>query len=253
MTAEVAPSAAPAPPPRRRSDRGVQLVCAWGGPLCTLLALLGLVVIGGFVPPQDPSDSAQEIANYYSENDTQILIGMVIAMAAFTLFVPFGIAVALQTQRTEGRPVLTYIQIACIAIAALEGVMAAFIWGAAAFRPDDIDPEITRTLNDLGWFAFLFDVPPFTLWIGAIGVAILRDDSSPPVFPRWLGYFNLWVAFLILPAELMGFFKTGPFAFDGLLALYLPAGLFFVWILTTAWVLVGVIKREPEPELATPA
>ena len=227
-----------------RRDRGIQLVCAWSGPVCTVLAVLGLVVIGGFVPPQDPSDSAAEIADFYAGNATQIRIGMIVAMIGFTLFVPFGIAIALQTRRTEDRPILTYIQIACIAIAALEGVMAAFIWGAAAFRPEDVDPEITLTLNDLGWFAFLFDVPPFTLWIGAIAIAILRDESTPPVFPRWVGYFNLWVAFLILPAEMIAFFKTGPFAFDGLLALYLPAGLFFAWILVMSVVLIRAINDE---------
>lgn len=228
-------------------DRGIQLACAWSGPLCTVLAVLGMVVIGGFVPPQAPSDSAAEIADFYTENATQIRVGMVVAMIGFTLFVPFGIAIALQTRRTENRPVMTYVQIACVAIAALEGVMAAFIWGAATFRPDAIDPEITRTLNDLGWFAFLFDVPPFTLWIGAVAVAIFRDPGRPPVFPRWVAYFNLWVAFLILPAELIAFFKTGPFAFNGLLALYLPAGLFFVWILVMSVVLIRVINAEREP------
>jgi hypothetical protein len=227
-----------------KNDRGVQLLCAWSGPASALLAILGMVVIGGFVPPQDPSDSAQEIANFYRDNDTQILIGMVIAMTGFTLFVPFGIGVAIQTRRIEDRPVMTYIQIACVAIAALEGVMAAFIWGAAAFRPGEMDPDITRTLNDLGWFAFLFDIPPFAVWIGAIAIAIFRDRSDPPVFPRWVAYLNLWVALLIWPAELMAFFKTGPFAFNGLLALYLPAGLFFAWLVAMSIVLMGVIKRE---------
>ena len=227
-----------------KSDRGVQLLCAWSGPASAVLSILGLVVISGFVPPQDPSDSAQQIAGWYSDNDTRILIGMIVGMTGFTLFVPFGIGVALQTRRIENRPAMTYIQIACVAIAALEGVMAAFIWGAAAFRPGEMDPDITRTLNDLGWFAFLFDIPPFAVWIGAIAIAIFRDESDPPVFPRWVAYLNLWVALLIWPAELMAFFKTGPFAFNGLLALYLPAGLFFAWLVTMSIVLMGVIKRE---------
>ena len=169
---------------------------------------------------------------------------MVVGMIGFTLFVPFGIAVAVYIRRAEDRPILTYLQIACIAIAALEGIMAAFIWGAAAFRPEDIDPEITRMLNDLGWFAFLFDIPPFAFWIGAIAVVILRDDSKNPVFPRWVAYFNLWVALLIWPAELMAFFKTGPFAFNGLLALYLPAGLFFAWVVTMSVVLIRILNAE---------
>lgn len=231
-------------------DRGIQLALAWTGPALTVLAVLGMVVVSGFVPPQDPTDSAEEIADWYSENKTQIRVGMIISMTAFSLFVPFGIAIAMQTRRTEDRPVMTYVQIACIAIAALEGVMAAFIWATAAFRPEDIDPEITLTLNDFGWFAFLFDIPPFTIWMCAVAIAIFRDRTSPPVFPRWVAYFNLWVAFLIIPAELIAFFKTGPFAFNGLLALYVPAGLFFIWILVMSVVLIRAIKAEYEPARA---
>jgi hypothetical protein len=227
-----------------RGDRSVQLWCAWAGPAATVLALVGMVVVSGFIPAQAPSASGRTIAHWYTHNATQIRIGLVISMVAFTLFVPFGIAITLQTRRIERRPAMTYIQIACVAIAALEGVISVVIWIAAAFRPAAIDPNTTRALNDLGWFAFLLDVPPFTLWIGAIGVAILRDKRRVPVFPRWLGYLNLWVAFLVEPAVLIPFFKTGPFAYDGLLALYVPFGSFFAWIVVTTPALIRAIKRE---------
>jgi hypothetical protein len=139
---------------------------------------------------------------------------------------------------------MTYIQIACVAIAALEGVISTCIWVAAAFRPAGIEPNITRALNDLGWIAFLLDVPPFTVWLGAIGIAILRDRRPEPVFPRWLGYANLWVAGLVCPALLIPFFKTGPFAYNGLIALYVPFGCFFAWMVITTPYLIAAIKSE---------
>lgn len=212
------------------ADRGAQLACIWTGPLATVLALLGMVFISGFIPATSPAASGQEIASFYGGNLAGIRIGMVVSMIAFSLFVPFGIAIALQTRRIEQLPVLSWIQIASVAIAALEGVMSTVIWLAAAFRPDTIDPNLTRALHDLGWICFLVDVPPFTIWIGAIGIAIVRDSHATPLFARWVGYFNLWVAVLILPALLVPFFKTGPFAYNGLLALYLPFGAFFVWM-----------------------
>jgi hypothetical protein len=225
-------------------DRGIQLLCAGAGPVAVVLALLGMVIVSGIVPPQDPSAGGEEIADWYSGDTTGIRLGMLISMIAFTLFVPFGIAIAIQTRRTEDRPVLSYVQLACVAIAALEGVIAAVIWSTAAFRPEDIDPDITRAINDLAWFAFLFDIPPFSVWMAAIGIAVLRDRSEPPVFPRWVGYLNLWAATFILPGMLMTFFKTGPFAFDGLLALYLPFSVFFAWMLVMSVMLFKAIAAE---------
>jgi hypothetical protein len=211
-------------------DRAMQLMCIWTGPVATVLALLGMVFISGFIPATSPAASGQEIADFYTGNLAGIRVGMVISMIAFSLFVPFGIAIALQTRRIEQVPVMSWIQIASVAIAALEGVMAVVIWLAAAFRPDVVDPDLTRALHDLGWICFLVDVPPFSIWIGAVGVAILRDRNAAPLFARWVGYFNLWVAVLILPALLIPFFKTGPFAYNGVLALYLPFGVFFLWM-----------------------
>jgi hypothetical protein len=219
-------------------DRPSAQVCIWSGPAATLLVLLGFVVISGFVPPESPSASAQSIASYYANDATQIRIGMLVTMAGFTLLLPFGIAVATATREIEGQKLLSNLQIACVAVGALEGVMATFIWAAAAFRPGEIDPEITRTLNDLGWFAFLFDVPPFMVWLGAIGVAILRDPRDQPLLPRWAGWLNVWIALLIFPAALMAFFKHGPFGFNGLLALYEPVFLFFTWVVVMTTVLL---------------
>lgn len=215
---------------QRMADRLTQLLCIGCGPVATVLALFGMVFISGFIPATDPAASGAEIAGFYASNAGGIRVGMVVSMIAFSLFVPFGIAIAMQTRRIEQLPVMTYVQIASVAIAALEGVMSTVIWLTAAFRPDTIDPDMTRMLHDLGWICFLVDVPPFAVWIAAIGIAILRDSQSRPLFARWIGYFNLWVAVLILPALLVPFFKAGPFAYNGLLALYLPFGVFFLWM-----------------------
>jgi hypothetical protein len=232
--------------PSDASDRTLLSWCAWAGPAAVVLAIVGMVLVSGFIPAQHPSASGAVIAHWYDEHATRIRLGLVISMIAFTLFVPFGLAIALQTRRAERRPILTGVQIACVAIAALEGVMAVCIWVAAAYRPGSIAPDTTRAINDLGWFAFLLDVPPFTVWIGAIGVAILRDPRPAPVFPRWAGYLNLWVAVLILPALLIPFFKTGPFAYNGLMALYVPFGSFFVWMAVMSPLLLRAIRHEPD-------
>jgi putative Mn2+ efflux pump MntP len=229
-----------------RDDMQPQLLAAWSGIGAVVLCALGLIAIAQFIPPQDPTASAEHIANWYAANALRIRIGLFVTMIGVTLFVPFGIVIALQTRRSENRPIMTAIQIACIAIGTLEGIIAMFVWAAAAFRAGQIAPELTRLINDLGWFAFMFDVPPFSLWVSAIAYTILRDRNPQPVFPRWVAYFNIWLACLFLPADAMAFFKTGPFAWNGLLCLYIPVGFFFVWILVMTPVVLQAIRREAD-------
>ena len=225
----------------QNSDGSTQRLCVWSGPAAVVLSLLGMVIVGGYIPATNPAASAVEIARFYTEHLNAVRLGMIISMIGFTLFIPFGIAIAMQTRRMEQSPVMTYVQIAAVAVSTLEGVISTCIWLTAAFRPDEINPEITRALHDLGWIVFLVDVPPFSVWMVAIGIAILRDRHAPPLFPRWLGFFNFWVALLILPALLLPFFKSGPFAYNGILALYLPFGAFFTWMVVMTF---GLLRQR---------
>ena len=188
------------------SDRQPLLLCAWSGVAACALAVAGLIGIAKFIPTQGASESAEQVARFYSDNFVRVEIGMFVAMVGCTLFIPFGVVIAIMTSRIERRPILTYIQIVCVAIASLLGVMCMFIWGTAAFRAGATNPQITQLMHDFGWFAFLFDVTPFTLWLWTIGYAIIRDRHPVPLFPRWLAWLNFWIGFMFLPAELMALF-----------------------------------------------
>ena len=90
---------------------------------------------------------------------------------------------------------------------------------------------------------------PFTTFIVqnfAIGFAILGDQRTHPIFPRWLGFFNLWVAVLFIPRGLLTFFKTGPFAWNGLFVWWIPFLVFFTWYLLMFYMLRGVVLRQAE-------
>ena len=114
----------------------------------------------------------------------------------------------------------------------------------AAFRPAEIEPNITRTLNDTGWFIFLIDWAPVAVWCWAIGTAIITDRTPRPTYPRWAAYLSYWVGLAFFPAGLIIFFKTGPFAYNGALALYLPAGAFFLWYAVITTLTIVSIHRE---------
>lgn len=80
--------------------------------------------------------------------------------------------------------------------------------------------------------------------MAAVGCAILRDTHTTPLFSWGVGYFNLWVALLITPAMVVPFLKTDPFAYNGLLALYLPFGAFFLWMIVMALALFKSIQKH---------
>jgi hypothetical protein len=74
-------------------------------------------------------------------------------------------------------------------------------------------------------------------------MVVFKDDTGR-VFPRWLGYFNLWAATLFTPAALLNFFKTGPFAWSGVFCFWLPLTIFGIWFFVMAWALRGAILRQ---------
>jgi hypothetical protein len=86
--------------------------------------------------------------------------------------------------------------------------------------------------------------PPIFGQLGALIVAIFHDRSAAAVFPRWLGFFNLWVALLLLPASMIIFFKTGPFAWTGVIGFWIPAAVFGVWYIVMTVVLLRAIRDE---------
>src|SRR5439155_158418 len=133
-----------------------------------------------------------------------------------SLIAPFGIAIAVQFRRTEGRfPIWTYVQIASSAIATTIVVFMSMFWAIAAFRPETYSPETVQVLNDIAYFIFLFTWTPFSIWVIAIALAIFQDETARPAYPRWVAYLNLWVAVLFVPAGLMAFFKHGAFSWAG--------------------------------------
>lgn len=66
------------------------------------------------------------------------------------------------------------------------------------------------------------------------------------MFPRWVGYANLWIAILYLPELLVFFFTTGPFAWDWLIGFWIPAVLFIAFFAASPFVLRPVVRRHFE-------
>jgi hypothetical protein len=222
-----------------------QVLSAWCGILCPIVMFIGLWPMAGFFPPHMPAASAIDIAAIYQRDATGIRLGTIFILIAGALYAPFTAAIAAQMRRVETRatPVLTYTQLAVGAASTLLFIIPALIWTAAAFRPER-NPEITQALNDIGWFFFIM---PFILGFTqnlALGFVIISDKSPRPVFPRWVGFFNFWIALLFVPGCLVTFFKTGPFAWNGLIAFWVPACIFGPWFFVVSAYVIKAANRQ---------
>jgi hypothetical protein len=208
----------------------------WCGPAFMVLFFIGFVPLAGYLPPPSPGDNAAEVVSFYTDNETPLRVGMCVMMLAALFFGPWGIALAALTRRTEkGTPACTWIQVFSTGIILFTLAMIVLVWSVTSFRAGEIPPETTRTLNDIGFFLFLFDWSPFALWLVSFAIAIFRDQSERPLFPRWVAYLNLWLATMGVPGSLIIFFKSGAFGFSGALGFYTPAAAFWMWMIVMTW------------------
>lgn len=226
-----------------------QLVCAWSSIGFAIVFTIGLWPLANFLPPMSPALSAIEIAAIYSDNTLPIRFGTLVMMFGCTLMIPFLAVIANQMRRIEGaNSVLTTAQISGGSIGVVVFLVATVCWTTAAFRPDR-SPELIMLMNDFGWIFLLMTFGTFVIQDFAIGFAILGDKSPDPIFPRWLGFFNLWVAVLFMPGGLLTFFKTGPFSWNGIFVWWVPFVMFFSWYIVMFVMVRGaVLKQAAESE-----
>ena len=205
-----------------------QMLCTWSGPVFVAVFTVGFWFLAHYLPPPSPNVGATDIAALYQQHTGQIRLGMFLMMACSALVAPFVAVISVQMKRIEsGAGVLTYTQLSAGTVGILFLILPALLWTVAAFRPER-DPNLILLLNDMGWIFFLMPFGTFMIQNLAIGIAILAH-SGPQIFPRWAGYFNLWVAVLFVPGGLLTFFKTGPFAWDGLFVFWVPLVVFLLW------------------------
>jgi MFS family permease len=222
----------------------IHLAAAWCGIAYILMLLLGWGLVAGFVPPLHPDAGPQEVAALYQADATRIRIGMVVVLFGALVFIPFAAILTRFIARIEGgMGVLTYTALLGSAGNMILTFYPAMTWLIAVYRPER-DPEILSLMSDAGWLQF---VGGATVLLGmplAIGVAALMDRSPDPVFPRWAGYLQFWLILLIIPDQLLFFFRSGPLSWNGLFGLWIPVTSFAVWFVSTFYFLRRAVLKE---------
>ena len=215
------------------------------GPACIVIVLAGWWGLAGFLPPPSPHLSVSASAAVWRDHTTLKRLGMIMCVWGGTLYVPFTIAIALVMAAGRARE---------RAFALAQGALGTFgtvfftlnflILAVVAFRPGRPD-SVTQLLHDLGFIMTFSPVAPFTFQYLLIGAALLQDASETPVFPRWVGYANIWIGILLIPACAIPLFKTGPLAWNGLLSFWIPVAVFTAWFAIMFWAMRAAIDRDP--------
>ena len=121
--------------------------------------------------------------------------------------------------------------------------LADIAWLTAAFRPERA-PQLTLLLNDFAWLAFTTPVGFVFAQNLCLALGIYMDARSKPIFPRWVGHFNILMGLLMAPGALAMMFTTGPFAWNGILAFWLRIGAFALYVLVMFFVVRTAIDRQ---------
>lgn len=226
----------------------VQRGMTWTGPAMFVLWVGAFIFLAEYIPPPDPEDSISEVLARFGDHTTATQIGLIITLFASALLVPFAAVIAAQMKRINGAEPLASTQIVSAGLLSLEFIIPVMVWLTATFRFDEDSGRIIQMLNDMGWLMFVVVVASVIVQFVCFGIAILIDERKDPVFPRWAGYFNLWCALLVAPTNLCVFFKDGVFAWNGLIAFYVPLTAFAAWIAVTFWLLRRAIDHEAAEE-----
>jgi hypothetical protein len=198
------------------------------GVLFLLLIIVGPFILTGETP--DVDDSTRDVVDFWSDNDTQVIIGSILGTLAAVSLVWFGGVLRTTLRAAEGGTGrLSAVAFGGTLIAAVGILLFASLEFAAADSVNDVPPQVTQTLS-------VMDSEMFFIAVGGVIVMLLSTavlTLTTGALPRWLG----WAAIVIL---IVSFTPAG---FIGFLA-------FLLWV-----AVVGIViyrAQEAPPGTATP-
>jgi hypothetical protein len=210
----------------------VHRLALWvGGPVMTVLYLVGWLVFARMMPTPSPGWSAQHLSDWLADHRTSMMFGCLLMVAGCGFWGAWVAAISVWTFRTEARfPVLTFAQLICVAAGETFFIFDTLFWAVATFRAGQTTPEITQQMWDVGWFGFLFTITVYIVWAIAWSLGVLLNPPEHQVFPRWTAYVTFGSVMCWSPGLVIIFFKRGPFSYAGVAGMWLPISEFFVWL-----------------------
>jgi hypothetical protein len=233
----------------RPLDEATLIMCARCGPAFVIIFFAGLIISGQF-PVLSPNMAPEQLAAFYRTDTNIIRSGLLISFVASALYLPFTAVISTQLRRMEGStPILAYAQFAGGMGTIVALLLTTSLLIIAAYRPERA-PEITQALHDASWITNVITLNTYCIQYAAIARAVIKDNdySDEPIFPRWIIYINYLTGLSFIVDVMLAFYRTGPFAWNGLLALYVPATFFGAWFFCMAHVLTKAIRKQAQLE-----
>lgn len=235
-------------------DLKLQRIAAWGGIAMLALFFIFFMLIAKLIPPLSPTASAAAIKDFLIANKLRVRVGLALSLLAACVALPWLATICLRVRRIEGKwGVLSVTQIFAGVIFVPGFLFPMMVMAAAAFRPEERDPQITQALNDVFWLMFVGIVGTLLIQALVLTLASFLDRTEPETFPRWFGYLNAWYALLALPGGAVMIFNDGPLAWNGIFAFWVPLVAFSVWMIAVTVVLIQSISAEQSAEPVTAA
>jgi hypothetical protein len=86
----------------------------------------------------------------------------------------------------------------------------------------------------------------FPLQWGSVSVVCFYRKANPALsaFPRWLGYYGLWFGSISEFGVLATVFKSGPFAWNGIVPFWFAIVSYTVWTVLLIFTLLRAIRNQ---------
>jgi hypothetical protein len=202
------------------------------------------------LPPPSAHWSAIQIKQFYVDHSTEIKVGAAILSWTAACLIPLSVVIAVQMSRHErgGPPVWSILSCVGGVMMTIFFVLPPIFFGVAAFTPSR-PADVTAVLHELGVMTLVSTDQFFVfMWVSLVVICLVPNSVVHSPFPRWFGYYNAWTALVFEFGAVVYLFRTGPFAWNGLLAFWTPLISFFVWVLIVTVLLTRAINAQMSEE-----
>lgn len=222
-----------------------QIFLVWWSLIFTIIFTLSLIFLLHIVPPPRATMTSEEIKSWYQAHDKSIKLGAAVCGITSAFFVPLSTVLAAQIRRHEtGYPIWSQLTLISGGLTAMFLVLPPIAFGAAAFTPGR-SADATAVMHQFGllmlvttdmWYVFM--------WVALIVVSLRSRSVENSAFPRWFGYFCIFSMSVFEFGVIAFLVRTGPFAWNGVVVWWAVFGIFFLWIIVAAALLLKSLKRQ---------
>lgn len=229
---------------QHNNDITAQTISLWITPVSGVVFLAAFLIFPGFRPPMSPNMPADQVAAFFRDHTTSIRLSMIIFDLCGIMLVPFFMLIVVQMKRMATPSyVFAYSYLSGVATGATLFAIADLFWLIAAFRPER-SADLVVLLNDMAWIVFTAPVGMLIAQNICLALAIYMDARPVPIFPKWVGHFNLICAAAMTPAAGAAVFRTGPLAWNGFVSFWLKISMFSLFVIVMFFMLRIAIKRQ---------